>query len=154
MVQQALALTRANLEEARRSVLDLRAAPLAERTLVEALVLLADASPVPVDFLVTGGNQPLPPRVETGLYRIAQEAINNACQHAQASEITVKLVATPQVVTLTVSDDGQGFDLDDVAQSRFGLVGLNERVKLLNGRFHIESTPGQGTKLEAELPLA
>ena len=154
MVQQALALTRANLEEARRSVLDLRAAPLADRTLVEALVLLADASPVPVNFLVTGGNQPLPPRVETGLYRIAQEAINNACQHAQASEITVKLVATPQVVTLTVSDDGQGFDLDDVAQSRFGLVGLNERVKLLNGRFHIESTPGQGTKLEAELPLA
>ena len=154
MVQQALALTRANLEEARRSVLDLRAAPLADRTLVEALVLLADASPVPVNFLVTGGNQPLPPRVETGLYRIAQEAINNACQHAQASEITVKLVATPQVVTLIVSDDGQGFDLDDVAQSRFGLVGLNERVKLLNGRFHIESTPGQGTKLEAELPLA
>ena len=154
MVQQALALTRANLEEARRSVLDLRAAPLADRTLVEALVLLADASPVPVNFLVTGGNQPLPPRVETGLYRIAQEAINNACQHAQASEITVKLVATPQAVTLTVSDDGQGFDLDDVAQSRFGLVGLNERVKLLNGRFHIESTPGQGTKLEAELPLA
>jgi len=154
MVQQALALTRANLEEARRSVLDLRAAPLADRTLVEALVLLADASPVPVNFLVTGGNQPLPPRVETGLYRIAQEAINNACQHAQASEITVKLVATPQVVTLTVSDDGRGFDLDDVAQSRFGLVGLNERVKLLNGRFHIESTPGQGTKLEAELPLA
>ena len=154
MVQQALALTRANLEEARRSVLDLRAAPLADRTLVEALVLLADASPVPVNFLVTGGNQPLPPRVETGLYRIAQEAINNACQHAQANEITVKLVATPQAVTLTVSDDGQGFDLDDVAQSRFGLVGLNERVKLLNGRFHIESTPGQGTKLEAELPLA
>jgi two-component system NarL family sensor kinase len=153
MVQQALALTRANLEEARRSVLDLRAAPLAGRTLVEALVLLTEAASLPVDLLVTGGSQPLPPRVETGLYRIAQEAINNACQHAHASQIVVKLVATPQAVTLTVEDDGRGFDLEDVAQSRFGLVGLNERVKLLNGRFHIESTPGQGTKIEADLPL-
>lgn len=154
MVQQALALTRANLEEARRSVLDLRAAPLAGRTLVEALVLLAEEAPLPVDLLVTGGSQPLPPRVETGLYRIAQEVINNACQHAQASQITVKLVATPRVVTLVVEDDGRGFDLDDVSSSRFGLVGLNERVKLLNGRFHIESTPGQGTRVEAELPLS
>ena len=154
MVQQALALTRANLEEARRSVLDLRAAPLAGRSLVEALALLAEASPLPVDLLVTGGNQPLSPRVETGLYRIAQEAINNACQHAQASQITVKLVATPQLVTLTVEDNGRGFNLTDVSSSRFGLVGLNERVRLLNGRFHIESTPGQGTRVEAELPLS
>jgi signal transduction histidine kinase len=53
-----------------------------------------------------------------------------------------------------VEDDGRGFDLEDVSSSRFGLVGLNERVKLLNGRFHIESTPGQGTRVEAELPLS
>jgi two-component system NarL family sensor kinase len=154
MVQHALALTQANLEEARRSVLDLRAAPLAGRTLVEALVLLAEEASRPVDLLVTGGSQPLSPRVEAGLYRLAQEAINNACQHAQASQITVKLVATPEIVTLTVEDDGRGFDLADVAKSRFGLVGLNERVKLLNGRFHIESTPGQGTRIEVELPLS
>ena len=153
MVQQALLLTRGNLEEARRSVLDLRAAPLAGRTLVEALAVLAAEAPLPVDLLVTGGSQPLPPRVEIGLYRLAQEAINNACQHAQASQIVVKLVATPHVVTLTVEDNGCGFELADVADGRFGLVGLNERVKLLNGRFHIESTPGKGTKLQAELPL-
>jgi two-component system NarL family sensor kinase len=154
MVQQALALTRANLEEARRSVLDLRAAPLAGRTLVEALVLLAEETPLPVDLLVTGGNQPLPSRVETGLYRIAQEAINNTCHHARASQIVVKLVVTPQTVTLTVEDDGRGFDLETITSNRFGLVGLNERVKLLNGRFHIESSPGQGTRVEAELPLS
>lgn len=154
MVQQALALTRANLEEARRSVLDLRAAPLAGRTLVEALAALAEAASLPVDLLVTGGSQPLSPRVEIGLYRLAQEAMNNACQHAQASQIVVKLVATPQLVTLTVEDDGRGFELADVPDGRFGLVGLNERVKLLNGRFHIESTPGKGTRVEAELPLS
>ena len=153
MVQQALALTRANIEEARRSVLDLRAAPLAGRTLVEALALLAEEVSLPVDLYVTGGSQPLPPRVETGLYRIAQEAINNVCRHAQASQITVTLVATPQTISLTVEDDGQGFDVNDVSDNRFGLLGLNERVKLLNGRFHIESTPGKGTRLEAVIPL-
>lgn len=154
MVQQALALTRANLEEARRSVLDLRAAPLAGRTLVEALVLLAETAVLPVDLLVTGGNQPLPPRVETGLYRIAQEALNNACSHAQASQITMTLVATPQIVTLTVEDDGRGFDLEDVSGNRFGLVGMNERVKLLNGRLHLQSSPGHGTRIKVELPLS
>lgn len=152
MVQQALALTRANLEEARRSVLDLRTAPLAGRTLAEALVLLAEEASLPVDFFVTGSNQPLSPRIETGLYRIAQEALNNACRHSQASQITMTLVVTPQTVTLTVEDDGQGFDLNDVSDNRFGLVGLNERVKLLNGRFHIESSPNQGTRIEAQLP--
>jgi two-component system, NarL family, sensor kinase len=153
MVQQALALTRANLEEARRSVLDLRAAPLAGRSLVEALVLLAEEATLPVDLLVSGRNQPLPPRIETGLYRIAQEAINNACRHAQASQITLTLVATPQTVTLTVGDNGRGFDFDAVSTSRFGLVGLNERVKLLNGRFQIESSSGHGSKIEAQIPL-
>ena len=154
MVQQALALTRANLEEARRSVLDLRAAPLAGRTLVEALVLLAETAVLPVDLLVTGGNQPLPPRIETGLYRIAQEAITNACRHAQANQITMTLVATPQAITLTIEDDGRGFDLDDVSTNRFGLVGLNERVKLLNGRLQLQSSPGEGTRLKAEIPLS
>ena len=153
MVQQALSLTRANLEEARRSVLDLRAAPLADRTLVEALVLLAEETVIPVDLLVTGGNQPLPPRVETGLYRIAQEALNNASRHAHASKITLSLVATPQAVTLSVEDDGRGFEVAEVSELRFGLVGLNERVKLLNGRFHIESSTGEGTRLEAVIPI-
>jgi two-component system NarL family sensor kinase len=154
MVQQALQLTRANLEEARRSVLDLRAAPLDGRTLVEALLLLAEEASLPVDLLVSGGNQPLPPRVETGLYRIAQEAVNNACRHAEASQIIIKLLATPQVVSLLVEDDGIGFDVDDVSSSRFGLLGLNERVKLLNGRLQIESSVGQGTRIEVEIPLS
>ncbi len=153
MVQQALALTRANLDEARRSVLDLRAAPLDGRTLVEALRLLADETVLPVELLVTGGNQPLPPRVEAGLYRMAQEAVTNVCRHAQASQINIKLVATPQMVSLVVADDGRGFDVEAVSDSRFGLLGLNERVKLLNGRLQIESSVGQGTQLAVEIPL-
>jgi signal transduction histidine kinase len=60
---------------------------------------------------------------------------------------------TPDAVTLIVSDDGRGFDTDQVPPNRFGLVGLNERVRLLNGRFQLESGPGQGTRLEVEIPF-
>jgi two-component system NarL family sensor kinase len=153
VVQHALDLTRANLEEARRSVMDLRAAPLEGRTMVEALLVLVEQMAVPVDFLVAGGNRPLPPGVESGIYRIAQEALTNIDRHAQATQITVNLSMTPDAVTLIVSDDGRGFDTDQVPPNRFGLVGLNERVRLLNGRFQLESGPGQGTRLEVEIPF-
>jgi two-component system NarL family sensor kinase len=151
-VQQGLALTRSNLEEARRSVLDLRAAPLEGRTLSEALAELTQQAKLPVQFEVSG-SRPLPPHIEIGLYRIAQEALTNVVRHAQATQATLSLRLTPQQVDLMVADDGQGFDLDDVAADRFGLVGLQERVKLLNGRFHLESEPGAGTRLHIEIPL-
>lgn len=152
-VQQALALTRANLEEARRSVLDLRAAPLEERTLVEALALLAAQAEAPVTFTVTGGNRPLPPRIESGLYRIAQEALTNMNRHAQASQATMQLLLAPAEAKLIVEDDGRGFDLAQIPENRYGLMGLNERVKLLNGQLHLESSPGAGTRLEILIPL-
>ena len=153
VVQQALALTRANLEEARRSVLDLRAAPLEERTLPEALALLAGQADIPVTFTVTGGNRPLPLRIESGLYRIAQEALTNVNRHAQASRATMQLVTAPAEVKLIIEDDGRGFDPAQIPDNRYGLMGLNERVKLLNGQLHLESSPGAGTRLEIVIPL-
>ncbi|MCA9925955.1 MAG: GAF domain-containing sensor histidine kinase, partial [Anaerolineales bacterium] len=153
IIQHALALTRENLEEARRSVMDLRAAPLEECTLAEAIAELAAKSAVPVKLQTTGGNRPLPPRVESGIYRITQEALANVGQHAQATEAMVTLAVTPGSLTLTVADDGIGFDPETVAMNRFGLIGVNERVKLLNGRLQLQSSPGEGTRLEIEIPL-
>ncbi len=153
-VQHALSLTQENLEEARRSVMDLRAAPLEGRTLPEAMTELADGCSVPTQLDITGSNQPLPPRVEIGVYRIAQEALTNIEQHAQAKQAQIKLAITPQGLQLTITDDGIGFDTDAVPRSRFGLVGLNERVRLLNGRLHLHSSPGQGTQLDINIPLA
>lgn len=154
-VQQALALTRTNLDEVRRSVLDLRAAPLEGRTLVQALRDLAHQGALEpaVVFRVVGGERPLPPRVEAGVYRIAQEALNNVRRHAAAAHATLHLTLTPDSLELVVEDDGRGFNVDEVDGERFGLVGLNERVKLLNGRLHIESCPGAGTRLEVTVPL-
>ena len=153
VIQHALALTRANLEEARRSVMDLRAAPLEGRSLEEAILLLADQVPASVDFMVSG-NQPLKPHVETAVYRIAQESLNNIAKHAQATHVTIELNLTAQDVTLVVADNGIGFDTATVPTNRFGLVGMNERVRLLNGRLRLESTAGKGTRIEVAIPQA
>jgi two-component system NarL family sensor kinase len=150
-IRQALLLTRANLEEARRSVLDLRAAPLEGRTLGEALAELCQSlqpdSRASLSFQATG-DRPLSPRLEAGLYRIAQEALNNIRHHAQASLVQVELLVTPQQVRLTIEDNGRGFDLDHVPPNRFGLTGLSERARLLGGTFRLESELGEGTRVD------
>lgn len=156
-VRRALSLTRSNLEEARRSVLDLRAAPLERRSLPEALeTLLEDwraESGVDASLDVVGGGQPLPPRVEITLYRICQEALNNIARHAGARYADVQLLITPDEVTLAVEDDGKGFDTPGVAKDSYGLTGMSERAKLLSGKLEIRSSPGEGTRVEAKIPL-
>lgn len=156
-VLRALELTRANLEEARRSVLDLRAAPLEGRSLVEALtVLLQEISAkhaLHAAFEVVGENRPLPVRLEVGLYRIAQEALNNVIQHAHASNVDVRLVISPSELTLRIEDNGQGFEPADVPKGHFGLVGLNERAKLLGGKMRLSSREGEGTTIHVMVAL-
>lgn len=160
-LRTALALTRANLEEARRSVLDLRAAPLEGRTLPRALAALVDALAAEtaarggprVTFEATGGARPLPVRVEVGLYRIAQEALANVLQHAEATRADVRLVATPAEVSCTVADDGRGFDPAALPEGRYGLIGMRERAKLLGGTLRLESAPAGGTRAAVVIPL-
>ncbi len=156
-VQDALALTQTNLEEVRRSVLDLRAAPLEGRNLVEALTALQEdisqTHNMPINFSVSGRDTPLPVRLEVGLYRIAQEALNNIARHAEATEVTLDLVILPKLVTLTILDNGVGFDPSKVRKGRFGLIGLSERVKLLGGQLEMDTSPGSGVQLVARIPL-
>lgn len=152
-IQQALALTRANLEEARRSVMDLRAAPLEGRSLIAALSELAEQTGLPVQFDLVGSRQPLPPRLEIGLYRIAQEALTNIRRHAQATQAGLQLTFTADTIQLAITDDGRGFNVATIPPNRFGLVGLRERVNLLNGRLHLESHPGTGTRLDVTIPI-
>lgn len=156
-VQQALALTRTNLDEARRSVLDLRAALLEGRTLAEALPdllsTLTAGHNLQTHYQVTGADRPLPPRLEAGLYRIAQEAITNVIQHAQAENLTISLIGTPDYITLSVEDDGRGFEPDQVPKGRFGLIGLNERAHLLGGTLQLCSGPDAGTHIEVTVPM-
>jgi two-component system NarL family sensor kinase len=157
-VGRALALSRAGLQDARRSVLDLRAAPLEGRSLAEAIQDLVDvhrtaAGHRRIRFEAGGLSRPLPVRLEVGLYRIAQEALANVARHAQARHTELRLLGTPAQVTLEVADDGRGFDADQRPAGSFGLVGMTERARLMGGQLQITSRPGHGTRLSVVVPL-
>jgi two-component system NarL family sensor kinase len=157
VIRRALALTRANLEEARRSVRDLRAAPLEGRSLTDALRELArdwtaQGNPK-VRFEMTGVSRPLPARIENGLYRMAQEALANISRHAHATRVRMRIVTTPKRIRLSVADNGHGFDVAETGGEHYGLVGLNERARLLAGTLHVQSSAGAGTRLSLTIPL-
>lgn len=158
IVTRSLDLARKGLEDARRSVLDLRAAPLQGRSLAEALRALAQQqskfSGRQIGFESIDADRPLPTRIEAGIYRIAQEALTNAINHTQASQINLALTVTPEKLSLTVDDNGCGIEPDaTVDASRFGLKGIQERARLLGGEMGLESYPQSGTSLHVVVPL-
>ncbi|HEX2180717.1 MAG TPA: GAF domain-containing sensor histidine kinase [Rubrobacteraceae bacterium] len=156
-LRRALSLTRSNLEEARRSVLDLRAAPLEGRPLSGALRALVDRweaeTGTNARYRAVNGSRPLPPSVEAALYRICQEALANVARHAGAERVTVRLILTPDRARLVVEDDGRGFDASSHPQGRHGIVGMRERAEVLGGALELRSEPGAGTRIEATVPL-
>jgi two-component system CheB/CheR fusion protein len=100
----------------------------------------------------------LPLVVETTIYRLVQEALTNVLKHAQASEVSVIIERHSHEVRLIVEDDGMGFRVptapsDPTLTSQLGLIGMQERVALLNGTLTIESAPGSGTSIFAHIPL-
>jgi signal transduction histidine kinase len=142
------------IEEVRRFSRALRPLYLEELGLVPALEMLA--SEAGATFHVTGDNRHLPAEKELALYRVAQEALNNALYHAQAHSIAIELTFTKEDVTLRVRDDGRGFvvpeHFTDLARAgHFGLMGMHERIHLVGGRLTVTSTPGRGTVVEAWL---
>jgi two-component system NarL family sensor kinase len=156
-VSKTLQLSRSGLQEARRSVLDLRAAPLEGRSLAQATQALVDEfgerTGVHIDFRLVGAHHPLPSRLEVGAYRIIQEALANVEKHAQAVTVTVELVITAADLRMTIVDDGRGFQPDAIPQGHYGLVGINERVYLMGGKLDLQSSPRAGTQLQVTIPL-
>ncbi|MHB8857746.1 MAG: sensor histidine kinase [Bellilinea sp.] len=156
-LQQMTEQTIANL---RRIVRGLRPIYLEDLGLAAALEMLAKESTqvgrTPVKFEVSGESHRLAPEVEVALYRMAQEALSNAQQHAQAFQIWLQLRFTPETVTLTISDDGAGFEVPEMPdvyarQGHFGLLSLTERAELIGGDLKIWSG-GKGTKIEVTVP--
>jgi signal transduction histidine kinase len=99
----------------------------------------------------------LAPQVELAAYRIVQEALNNAIQHASAQQITVGVHCTTQALLLSVVDDGIGFVFPAqpdllTASGHFGLIGMRERATQLGGMLDVRTEPGQGTRISVRLP--
>ncbi|HEX2063892.1 MAG TPA: sensor histidine kinase, partial [Acidimicrobiales bacterium] len=103
----------------------------------------------------TGGEGPLPVVVERELFRIVQEAVTNAVRHAQASSLAVTIEVGADAATVTIRDDGVGFDPGArlIRSRRLGLTSMRERAHALGGRLVIESAPGAGTEVRAEVPV-
>jgi signal transduction histidine kinase len=108
---------------------------------------------VPVTVHVNGDLDALSDAHRTCVYRIVQEALTNAARHAHASAIQVNVGCDHGAVSMSIRDDGQGFD-PDAPRAGLGLVGMKERVRQLGGKIVIESQPGRGSAIAAEIPLA
>ncbi len=161
--QQHLVLARQLLgrsrEDLRRSIWNLRANPLEKNTLAEALrEVAADRSAgmrVHITVKCDGQARPLPDFVAGNLLLLAQEGITNALKHARPTEIELHLNFPERAVTLSITDDGIGFDpatADGPKDGHFGLQGMRERIKRLGGCLEIKSAPGTGTVITANVP--
>ncbi len=139
--------------------LDLRPAMLDDNGLLAAVLWLLtryhEQTTIMVALHHRGLEHRLPPEIETVAYRVVQEALTNVARHAGVAQATVALLATPIQLLVQVRDDGRGFVLEDALMGgrSSGLAGMQERVSLLGGMLTIETEPGAGTTLLAELPL-
>jgi nitrate/nitrite-specific signal transduction histidine kinase len=145
-------LTRGALAEMRTLLLELRPSALVEVELGDLLRQLSEAftgrSRIPIELDIDEGVQ-IPPDVKVGLYRIAQEALNNIFKHAVASRVILILRSRPEEVELSIEDDGHGFDMSVVSADHLGLRIMHERSKEIGVELTVDSQPGAGTKVVA-----
>lgn len=118
----------------------------------------SDNSRVLVQLAVTGKERRLASYKEVTIFRIIQELLNNAHEYSHASSVQVALDMGEELVRASIEDDGDGFELDDALTSpeaeQLGLATMRERVEMLGGQMHFDSDPGQGTKVDFELPVS
>ncbi len=166
-LRQRLAETRQlavrTLDDLRKVVYDLRPTMLDDLGLASAIRWYAraklDEAAIRLKFEPLDETMRLTPELETALFRIAQEAINNIVRHAEAKSVTVRFGREDGYVCLEVEDNGCGFDVASVTGQalrlrRFGLLGIQERADLVGGEATLDSEPGRGTCLRVRLPLA
>jgi len=151
------------MSDLRRFTRALRPIYLEDLGLVAALEMLTrevgQADNLRVEFHRAGSERRLTPEVELALYRMAQEALSNAARHAQAAHISLTIAFATQAVTMTIADDGQGFQVpaspaEFAPQGHFGLLGLHERAELIGAHLDIQSSPGQGAQVTVQLPTS
>jgi signal transduction histidine kinase len=145
------------LQDVRRLAVELRPAVLDDFGLVAALERLTDAfaeqSEIRVDVHSALGATRLPSEVETTLYRVVQESLTNILKHANARNVSVSVARRASGVAAVIEDDGDGFDPRTTREDGVGLLGMRERLALLDGGLQIESRPGAGTTVVAEVPV-
>lgn len=158
-LHEVIGLAQRTLEEARRSISDIRA-PLSSSNLPEALRMEAEeatrGSEVNVQLEVTGEVRPLPLSIVAVVLRVAREAVSNVVRHSDADAVRLHLRYGRRAIGLTVTDRGRGFVVDaklGAYVGHFGLLGMRERASEAGGRLLIESEPGHGTSVRLRVPV-
>ena len=149
-------LTNGALVEMRTLLLELRPAALAESNLEDLLQQLAASTmsrkKVDIRVQVSGACDP-PPEIKVGVYRIAQEALNNVAKHARAGQVWIDLQCAADALTLTIRDNGRGFQPDRVSPEHLGLGIMRERALAIGAPLEISSAPEHGTTVSVTIPL-
>jgi len=158
-LEEAKSLIGEALNEARSAIYDLRPATLDDLGLVPAIEALTRRTFGPeVEVNVATDIPPhLPMHLETALYRICQELLNNVRKHAGAGRVEINLESGRDQIRMIVIDDGRGFDVGAYRNLRpetsFGLAGVTERVEMVGGRLDLTSEEGKGTRAEIRIPF-
>jgi signal transduction histidine kinase len=153
MLVDSLTATRTGLNESRRAIQSLRATPLEDMGLSLAIKQMArsvaERNGLILDLQFPDEIVGIGPDNEQNIYRIAEETLHNVTQHARAKHVWVDLVRADHKLTLTIRDDGLGFNLDNaIIADRFGLRGMRERAEAIGAQILIESQPDQGTTVQ------
>jgi len=159
-VEMARSLMTQSQLELRRSIWDLRSRELEEFDLCGALLAsgrqMLDGTDIQIQVATQGRVRPLSEVVEENLLRIGQEALTNVVKHSAAKKVDIELKFGAQSVVFKIKDDGRGFtpgNSTGAKEGHFGLVGMDERTKRLDGKLTIVSAPGDGTCVEIEIPI-
>ncbi len=155
--ENALTLLELAVDEARRLISGQRPMILDERGLMAAIEHLVcerraiDGPRIAYEAEVSFDRLTAP--LETAVFRVVQEALNNAERHSRGSQIHLRVSEVDDNVRVEVRDDGVGFDPATIGHGCFGLEGLRERARIFRGTSEIQSTPGQGTRITVEFPI-
>ncbi|XWN53219.1 sensor histidine kinase [Anoxybacillus flavithermus] len=150
-------MVRSALYEVRRIIYDLRPMALDDLglipTLKKYLQTIEEYHKTTITFTYTGEVKRLSNRFEVAVFRLVQEAVQNALKHAEAKEIQVKMELKKDHLLIVVKDDGKGFNPNEKKEKAFGLMGMRERIEWLEGKLHIYSQLGRGTIVTMHIPL-
>ena len=156
-VAEVRELVVATLQDVRRLAVELRPKVLDDFGLVPALERLtqgfAEHTGISVDLEASALTERPPVEVETAIYRIVQESLTNVVKHAQAHSVSVVLTRGDGRIKVVIEDDGMGFEPETIGESGIGLIGMRERIELLDGSLTVESSERSGTTVAVEVPV-
>ncbi|TMW72366.1 sensor histidine kinase [Alteribacter natronophilus] len=151
-------LVKESLAEVRRIIYDLRPMALDDLGLVPTIAKylknFQEQSGLRITFRNEGREIRLPSEMEVAIFRFIQESVQNAFKHAEPKHVTVKIELEPTQALAVIKDDGRGFNPEEKKEGSFGLMGMRERVNMLDGQLTINSKPGEGTMIMVQIPIS